>query len=58
MKYCLMISATHRAEKFYELLRKDFFKRLIINDGEGVLKINEYLLMAIVTENGSFEFLA
>ena len=43
---------------FYELLRKDFFKRLIINDGEGVLKINEYLLMAIITENGSFEFSA
>lgn len=30
----------------------------MINDGEGVLKINEYLLMAIITENGSFEFSA
>ena len=41
---------------FYELLRKDFFKRLIINKGEGVVKINEYLLMAIVTENGGAYF--
>lgn len=66
MKYCLTISATHRAWSsivlralktcFHRNLRKDFFKWLIINKGEGVLKINEYLLMAIITENGGAYF--